>query len=164
MKRYNYFFAVLLAMLVASCMTATKPAIESSPVVIEEEEGYQFTPPKENRLKGTNTEIMNAFKTLLSRYELEAFEMASLRIATKHRVMDNSSAYYEKYKRSSDIYEQYQVQMKREGYEMVVDIKYLILTKELNMKTGKIYMKEIARITEKEDELLEKVKRYLYQY
>jgi hypothetical protein len=121
----------------------------------------------EIRLKGTTSEIMNAFKGVLSRYEFEEFSRLNLNIVTKIKKLDKSSPYYDKYINTGEIsiYEQYRIGMRRDGRDIVVKyIKYSILVQEMDMKTNRLGYKEIARLKEAENELLEKVKRLLYRY
>ena len=130
---------------------------------IKEKEG-KLVQPEENRLKGTDSEIMNAFKSALSGQEIDKYDIPGLKIVTKLKKLDESYPDYETYKMITDIYEQFEIVMKRENNEMVVDVKYSILTQELNMKTGKVDYVVIARLKEVEQELLRKAKKILYGY
>ena len=98
----------------------------------------EIAKPAEDRFKGTDAEIMTAFKSALADYEIDIFDIINLGIVTKLKKMDESNPNYEKYKRITDIYEKYEIVMKRENNEMVVDVKYTITGKELNMKTGRL--------------------------
>ena len=116
----------------------------------------------ENHLKGTNTEIMNAFKSLLGRYEFDEFSMSTLKITTKIKKLTEDSPYYAKHKKNVDIYEQYKITITRKDYDAIVDVRYSIMVQEMNMKTSELGFKEIVRESDAEKMLIKKIKRLLY--
>ncbi|MFC1855857.1 hypothetical protein ACFL2A_04890 [Thermodesulfobacteriota bacterium] len=159
MYRVKFFVAMVLLMALFSCT----PAKQKNKIVIKKDgKAQEFTNTDEYRLKGTNTEIMNAFKANLPRQEFELFSNASLKIITKIKKIEEGHQYYNQYKKSVDIYEQYDISMTRVEYDMVVNIKYSILSKEMNLKTNEIGYKEVVRERREEALLLKKVKRLLY--
>lgn len=171
MKSFKCLFMILLIVSLSSCAMTTGGSTTTSGQVKPDrdtrgtdEDQYKFSPPEANKLKGTNSEIMNAFKGLLSRYELETFDMGMMKIVTKIKKMDDTDPNYLKYKKSTDIFEKYEITMKRVEYTVLVDIKYLVLTNELDMQSGKVEMVTVARDAEMENKLMERVKRFLYQY
>jgi hypothetical protein len=174
MKKLGYLLMVLAVFSLASCRTVDEGKIgreKTKERQAKEKKAEELKmkklkakagKKKEYVLKGTNSEIMAAFKKILSRHELEEFSEGKLKIVTKARKLDESSPHYEANKQESDIYDQYVITLKRKEYDVIVNIRYLILTQKMDMKTNKIGLVKVNRIKEVEDDLINKVKRLLY--
>ena len=165
MKKISYLIILILAASTFSCAIfggGTVHDDEETILLVKDGETHEVKVDEVYSLKGTDSEIMNAFKSVLSRYEFETFSQGSLTIVTKIAKLDETSPVYEEYKRAVDIFGQYKINMTRIDYDIIVEISYTILVQEMNMKTNQLGYKEVAREKKLEDDIFNKVKRLLY--
>ncbi len=177
LMRLNHLLLLALLIVTSGCATMTalpqkndevkrgeEHAQKKDKTVKADEAEYRFTPPKDNKLKGTDPEIIKAFKTALKRFEFVTFDEIDFRFVTKPLKVTPAHPHYLELKRPMGTYESYEIDMKRTGHEMMVEIKYSAVTKELNMKTGKVVSQSVPFAFNPKRELLDKVKRTLYKY